>query len=96
MLCTKSLFPSNRYLFYVRVDDTDINYQFRASFMDIIGTTLRINKYTGPNTCGPVYEPGLHTYPTSWIVKIEDLTDILNETKIYLPSEFLLKIDSFV
>ena len=66
MLCKKILFPGNRYLFYVRVDDTDINYQFRANFMDIIGTTLRINKYTGPNTHG-IYVSGFHTYPTSWI-----------------------------
>ena len=95
MLCTKSLFPSNRYLFHVKVDDTDIDYQFRANFMDIIGTILRINKYTGPNTCG-IYESGFNTCPTSWIVKIEDLTDILNETETYFPSEFLLEIDSFV
>ena len=95
MLCKKILFPGNRYLFYVKVDGTDIDYQFRANFMDIHVTTLRINKYTGPNTHG-IYESGRHTYPTSWIVKIEDLTDILNQIDIYFPSEILLEIDRFV
>lgn len=95
MLCKKTLFPGNRYLFYVKVDDTDINYQFRANFMDIHETTLRVNKYTGPNTRG-IYESGRHTYPTSWIVKIEDLTDILNENDTCLPSCILLEIDGFV
>ena len=95
MLCKKILFPGNRYLFYVKVDGTDIDYQFRANFMDIHKTTLRINKYTGPNTRG-IYESGRHTYPTSWIVKIEDLTDILNQIDIYFPSEILLEIDRFV
>jgi len=95
MLCKKILFPGNRYLFYVKVDGTDIDYQFRANFMDIHETTLRINKYTGPNTRG-IYESGRHTYPTSWIVKIEDLTDILNQIDIYFPSEILLEIDRFV
>ena len=95
MLCKKILFPGNRYLFYVMVDGTDINYQFRANFMDIHETTLRINKYTGPNTHG-IYESGRHTYPTSWIVKIEDLTDILNENDTCLPSCILHEIDGFV
>lgn len=95
MLCKNLLFPGNRYLFYVRVDDTDINYQFRANFMDIIGTTLRINKYTGPNTRG-IHMSGFYTYPISWISKIEDLTDILNENDTCLPSDVLLKIDRFV
>ena len=95
MLCKKTLFPGNRYLFYVKVDGTDIDYQFRANFMDIHKTTLRINKYTGPNTRG-IYESGRHTYPTSWIVKIVDLTDILNENDTCLPSCILLEIDGFV
>jgi len=95
MLCNKTLFAGNRYLFYVKVDDADIQYQFRANYMDIIGTTLRINKFTGPKTCG-TYEYGFHTYPTSWIVKIEDLIDIVNPNDTRLLSDVLLEIDGYV
>jgi hypothetical protein len=64
--------------------------------MDIIdGKTLRINKFTGPNTCG-IYESGFHTYPISWIVKIEDLIDIVNPNDTRLLSDVLLEIDGFL
>jgi hypothetical protein len=64
--------------------------------MDIIdGKPLRINKFTGPNTCG-TYESGFHTYPISWIVKIEDLIDIVNPNDMCLPSDVLLEIDGFL
>jgi hypothetical protein len=95
MLCNKTLFAGNRYLFYVKVDDANIQYQFRANYMDIIGKTLRINKFTGSNTCG-IYESGFHTYPISWIVKIEDLTDIVSPNDICLPSDVMLEIDGFL
>jgi len=95
MLCNKKLLSEHRYLFYVKVDDANIQYQFRANYMDIIGTTLRINKFTGPNTCGR-YESGFHTYPISWIVKIEDLTDIVSPNDICLPSDVLLEMDGYL
>jgi hypothetical protein len=95
MLCNKKLLSEHRYLFYVKVDNADIQYQFRANYMDIIGTTLRINKFTGPNTCGR-YESGFHTYPISWIVKIEDLTDIVSPNDICLPSDVLLEMDGYL
>lgn len=95
MLCNKKLLSEHRYLFYVKVDDADIQYQFRANYMDIIGKTLRINKFTGPNTCGR-YESGFHTYPISWIVKVEDLTDIVSPNDTCLLSDVLLEIDGFV
>jgi hypothetical protein len=58
--------------------------------MDIIGTTtLRINN---PKTCG-IYELGFHTYPTSWIAKIEDFTDIVSPNEL---SDVLLEIDGYV
>jgi hypothetical protein len=63
--------------------------------MDIIGKTLRINKFTGPKTCG-IYESGFHTYPTSWIVKIEDLIDIMSTNDTCLLSDVLLEIDGYV
>lgn len=92
MLCNKKLLSEHRYLFYVKVDDADIQYQFRANYMDIIGTTLRINN---PQTCG-IYESGFHTYPTSWIVKIEDFTDIVSPNDTCLLSDVLLKIDGYL
>ena len=95
MLCNKKIIAGHRYLFYVKVDDADIQYQFRANYMDIIGTTLRINKFTGPKTCGP-YESGFHTYPVSWIVKVEDLIDIMNPNDTCLLSDVLLEIDGYV
>ena len=95
MLCNKKLLSEHRYLFYVKVDDADIQYQFRANYMDIIGTTLRINKFTGPKTCGP-YESGFHTYPVSWIVKVEDLIDIMDPNDTCLLSDVLLEIDGYV
>jgi hypothetical protein len=63
--------------------------------MDIIEKTLRINKYTGPHTCGN-YETGLHTYPISWIVKVEDMTDIISPNDTCLLSDVLLEIDGYV
>ena len=95
MLCNKKIIAGHRYLFYVKVDDADIQYQFRANYMDIIKTTLRINKFTGPKTCGP-YESGFHTYPVSWIVKVEDLIDIMNPNDTCLLSDVLLEIDGYV
>ena len=95
MLCNKTLTAGHRYLFYVKVDDADIQYQFRANYMDIIEKTLRINKFTGPKTCG-IYESGFHTYPTSWIVKIEDLIDIMSTNDTCLLSDVLLEIDGYL
>lgn len=94
--CNKQLIAGHRYLFHVDVDDADIKYQFRANFMDILlEKTLRIDKYTGPHTCGS-YETGLHTYPISWIVKVEDMTDIISPNDTCLLSDVLLEIDGYV
>lgn len=93
MLCNKKLIINQRYLFHVETYHT--NYQFRANFLDILNITLRVTKYTGPNTSGS-HELGMCTLPTSWIVKIEDLTDIVHKNDICLPDDVLLEIDGFV
>jgi hypothetical protein len=93
--CNKPLIAGHRYLFHVNVDDADIKYQFRANFMDILEKTLRIDKYAGPHTCGS-YETRLHTYPISWIVKVEDMTDIVSPNDTRLLSDILLEIDGYV
>jgi len=93
MLCNKKLIPNHRYLFHVETCHT--NYQFRANFLDIINVTLRVTKYTDPNTSGS-YVSGMCTLPTSWIVKVEDLTDIVQKNDICIPDDILLEIDGFV
>lgn len=75
MLCL----TNQRYLFHVETCHT--KYQFEANFLDIINNTLRVTKYTDPKTLGS-YVSGIYTIPTSWIVKIEDLPDIVPKNDI--------------
>jgi hypothetical protein len=70
-------------------------YQFRANFLDIINITLCVTKYTDAKTPGS-HVSGIYTLPTSWIVKVEDLTDIVHKNDICLPDDVLLEIDGFV
>ena len=94
MLCNKKLIPNQRYLFHV--ETCHAKYQFRANFLGIFnGTTLNVTKYTDPKTLGS-YVSGTYSLPTSWIIKVEDLTDIVHKNDICLPDDVLLEIDGFV
>jgi hypothetical protein len=76
-------------LFYDRVN----NRKFRANFLDILNTTLRVTKYEKNNEnkhmCGMV------TMPLDWIEKVETLDEITLH-KMIIPSEICIEIDSFV
>jgi len=96
------LVKGRRYLFH----NQEEKHKFRANFVDIITRndgykTLRVEKY--------VYDSGRQlisrtvSLPFSWIIKIETLVDIVNNTcsddichKITHVDDVLLEIDSFL
>jgi hypothetical protein len=53
------------------------------------GTTLNVTKYTDPKTLGS-YVSGTYSLPTSWIIKVEDLKDIVQKNDICLPDVVLI------
>jgi hypothetical protein len=75
-----------RYLFY----NIQNNISFRACFLDIIGTTLRVTKYQNDDTNHCM--AGWVTMPLEWIGKVETLEQITNN-QLLLPSEILIEID---
>jgi hypothetical protein len=91
----KDIESGQRCLFYTRHlgQETEI-IMFRANFIDIIDTTLRVNKVDCQQNRS-YHQGGLLTMPLAWVTKIETLDDITYE-KILLPSEIMLDIDLFV
>lgn len=78
-----------RYLFYDKVN----NEQFRACFLDVIRTTLRVTKYekNGSNK----YLEILVLMPLEWIEKADTL-DTITQEQILLPQEIMIEIDGFL
>jgi hypothetical protein len=82
----KDLRKDGRYLFYCK----ESNKQFRATFIDIFGYTLRVKQYEED---GLLDKSLMHTMPLKWIKKVENLSIITNE-KI-LSTDLLNEIDLF-
>lgn len=86
----KHLNHGQRCTFYmIRHDEEKEIIMFRAKFIDIINTTLRVNKVecevnTSFHNCG------MMTMPLDWIVKVEIL-DNNDSGEILLPSEIKLE-----
>ncbi len=91
----KNMIPGQRYLFYQKYFDNDNKIvKFRANFVDIINTTLRLTKFYCEERKEYMHG-GLVTMPAAWIVKIETLEDILKNNSI-APSDILLEIDRYL
>ena len=91
----KNMIPEQRYLFYQKDLGNDKTIvKFRANFVDIINTTLRLTKFYCEERKEYMHG-GLVTMPVAWIVKIETLEDIL-ENRSVAPSDILLEIDRYL
>ena len=82
----KDLKKDWRYLFYFK----ESGIKFRATFIDIIGYTLRVKQY---EENGLLNNSLMVTMPLGWIEKVETLSIITNE-KI-LSNDILNEIDLF-
>jgi len=87
-----ALTSGQRYLFYKNAPDSDPT-TFRANFIDIIGTTLRISKYCENNVNT---NSRMVTMPTFWITNVETLDEITRKQMLLLPEDILLMIDEYV
>ena len=87
----KDINPGQRCVFYTRsLDEEKDTIMFIANFIDIINTTLRINKVEcEQNTT--FHNCGMMTMPLDWITKIETLDNNARENTL-LPSEIMLEI----
>jgi hypothetical protein len=91
----KNMIPGQRYLFYQKnFGNENTIVKFRANFIDIINTTLRLTKFYCEERRSYMHA-GLVTMPAAWIVKIETLEDILENNNI-APSDILLEIDKYL
>ena len=81
----------HRYLFCLKEEFKSISPNFRANFIDVINTTLRVNKYCSINI-GEIAS-GIYTFPLSWIEKAESLTDY---NIIDLNRDILFEIDDYL
>ena len=81
--------PGQRYLFH----DKENNEQFRACFLDVIRTTLRVTKYEKNDS--NKYLAGMVTMPLEWIEKADTL-DTITQEQILLPQEIMIEIDGFL
>ncbi len=91
----KNIISEQRYLFYQKDLGNDKKIvKFRADFIDIINTTLRLTKFYCEERKTYMHG-GLVTMPVAWIVKIETLEDIL-ENNYLVPSDILLEIDKYL
>jgi hypothetical protein len=81
----------HRYTFYLKEEFEKISSNFRANFIDVIDTTLRVEKYCRIDA--NQIETGMHTIPLSWIEKAESLVDY---NIIDLNRDILFEIDNFV
>jgi hypothetical protein len=88
------LIKNQRYLFYKKSfkDNHQIVF-FRANYMDILGTTLRVFNYEDDEN-KLKHNKNMRTLPLEWIVKIETLDEITYHS-LLLPSDILVEIDNF-
>ena len=85
----KDINHGQRCAFYMIRPDEEI-IMFRAKFIDIINTTLRVNKVECEQNTS-FHNCGMMTMPLDWITKIETL-DNNGREKTLLPSEIMLEI----
>ena len=80
-----------RCLFYTRHrgQETEI-IMFRANFIDIINTTLRVNKVECEENTS-FHNCGMMTMPLDWITEIKTLDNNALENTL-LPSEIMIEI----
>ena len=81
--------PGQRCAFYMIRPDEEI-IMFIANFIDIINTTLRVNKVECEHNMS-FHNCGMMTMPLDWITKIETLDNNGRENTL-LPSEIMLEI----
>ena len=78
-----------RCAFYMIRSDEEV-IMFRANFIDIINTTLRVNNVECEQNTS-FHNCGMMTMPLDWITKIETLDNNGRENTL-LPSEIMLEI----
>jgi hypothetical protein len=81
--------PGQRCAFYMIRPDEEI-IMFIANFIDIINTTLRVNKVECEHNMS-FHNCGMMTMPLDWITKIEIIDNNGRENTL-LPSEIMLEI----
>ena len=81
--------PGQRCAFYMIRPDEEI-IMFIANFIDIINTTLRVNKVECEHNMS-FHNCGMMTMPLDWITKIETLDNNGRENTL-LPSEITFEI----
>lgn len=86
-----NLHPGHRYLFYLKEEFKNISSNFRANFIDVINTTLRVEKYCSIDR--QQIGSGMYTFPLSWIEKAESLADY---NIIDLNRDILFELDNYV
>lgn len=78
-----------RCAFYMIRPDEEV-IMFRANFIDIINTTLRVNKVECEENTS-FHNCGMMTMPLDWIAEIKTLDNNALENTL-LPSEIMLEI----
>ena len=87
----KDVNQGQRCVFYMRpLDEEKDTIMFRANFIDIINTTLRVNKVECEHNMS-FHNCGMMTMPLDWITKIEIIDNNGRENTL-LPSEIMLEI----
>jgi hypothetical protein len=86
-----NLQAGHRYLFYLKEEFKNITSNFRANFIDVINTTLRVEKYCSIDR--QQIASGMHTIPLSWIEKAESLADY---NIIDLNRDILFELDNYL
>lgn len=81
----------HRYLFYLKEEFQKITPNFRANFIDVIRTTLRVENYCSIDR--QQIGSGMYTFPLSWIEKAESLVDY---NIIDLNRDILFEIDDYL
>jgi hypothetical protein len=87
----KDINQGQRCAFYIiRSGEEEEKIMFRANFIDIINTTLRVNKVECEQNAS-FHNCGMMTLPLDWLTKIEIL-DNNGREKTLLPSEIMLEV----
>lgn len=87
----KHMIQGQRCAFYmIRPDEEKDTIMFRAKFIDIINTTLRVNNVECEQNTS-FHNCGMMTMPLDWIEKIEILDNNARENTL-LPSEIMFEI----
>ena len=87
----KDVNQGQRCVFYMRpLDEEKDTIMFRANFIDIINTTLRVNNVECEQNTS-FHNCGMMTMPLDWITKIETLDNNGRENTL-LPSEITFEI----